>query len=468
MKYKKIMICFLVVFIIFIINNKNRVYAVSATAGSNVKVTYNITSPDGGNLSTVTGKVTYDSNKLQYVSISSSAGMANGTTVSATESQINGKSMSVTVTYKVKNGVTGNIETSLVLSELYTTAPEEKNYAKGIPVTINVTAEANNTDTNKTNNSNNDSKNQTTSESNVNSTKSNNANLSNLGIKPNDFKGFKASITSYDVTVPNDIEKVTVYATAQDNKAKIKGNESKKLKVGKNALNVVVTAEDGTQKTYTINVTREEAKEENNQTSENTTNTASTTNETSSENTTETQSENNSDLKKLSIKGYNLTPEFSPNIYEYKVDVNGDISSLDIETEGANHGVSIDVVGNENLVDGENVVTILVYNENTKQNSTYQIIVNKTSLDLESVNVGLNEAAKKAQRIRYVTLGLIVFIVVCSIAFVIVKNKLAKKEEDKEEEDLKLPRAIQRERDESYDNKEVEKRVKGQRRGKHF
>ena len=138
MKYKKIMICLLLVFVILVINNRNKVYAVSATAGNNVKVTYNITSPDGGNLSTVTGKVTYDSNKLQYVNISSSAGITNGTAVSATESQINGKSMSVTVTYKVKEGVTGNIETSLVLSELYTTA-SESNHKSSIPVTINST-----------------------------------------------------------------------------------------------------------------------------------------------------------------------------------------------------------------------------------------------------------------------------------------------------------------------------------------
>ena len=44
--------------------------------------------------------------------------------------------------------------------------------------------------------------------------KSSEAVLSNLGIKPNDFSGFKASKTSYDITVPKDVEKVNVYATA--------------------------------------------------------------------------------------------------------------------------------------------------------------------------------------------------------------------------------------------------------------
>lgn len=467
MKYKKLMICLLLVFVILVINHRNKVYAVSATAGNNVKVTYNITSPDGGNLSTVTGKVTYDSNKLQYVSISSSAGITNGTAVSATESQINGKSMSVTVTYKVKDGITGNIETSLVISELYTTE-SDSNYAakdkKIIPVTINSTEKTNNTDSNKTNNSN-DGKNSTSTEKNANTTKSNNANLSNLGIKPNDFKGFKASKTSYDVTVPNDVEKITVYATAQDNKAKIKGNESQKLKVGKNTLNVVVTAEDGTQKTYTINVTREEA----NQTDENTSNT--TNNETSSEKTQESQSETNSDLKNLSIKGYTLTPAFSPNVYEYKVDVNGDVSSLDIETEGASHSVSVDIVGNENLAEGENTITVLVYNEETKQNSTYQIIVNKTNLDMTDINKTMNDAAKKAQKVRYIIFGILAFIVVCIIAFVIVKKRLENKDEGDSNEDVELPKAIKN-NDETDENEEKDEeelqRSKTKRKGKHF
>ena len=86
--------------------------------------------------------------------------------------------------------------------------------------------------------------------------KSNNANLSNLGIKPNDFKGFKISTTSYNVSVPNDVENITIYATAQDKKATITGDGAQKLNVGKNKLNVIVTAEDGTTKTYTINIKR--------------------------------------------------------------------------------------------------------------------------------------------------------------------------------------------------------------------
>ena len=48
---------------------------------------------------------------------------------------------------------------------------------------------------------------------------SNDATLKNLGIKPNDFSGFKKSKTSYDVTVPNSVSSVSVYAVANNSNA---------------------------------------------------------------------------------------------------------------------------------------------------------------------------------------------------------------------------------------------------------
>ena len=91
---------------------------------------------------------------------------------------------------------------------------------------------------------------------------SSNANLSNLGIRPNDFSGFQPGTTTYNVTVPEDVDSVEVYATAQDSSATVSGTGNQTLQYGANVLNVVVTAENGTTKTYTINVNREEAEEE--------------------------------------------------------------------------------------------------------------------------------------------------------------------------------------------------------------
>lgn len=295
--------------------------------------------------------------------------------------------------------------------------------------------------------------------------KSSNANLKDLGIKPNDFKGFKSGTTAYNVTVPNDVEQVKVYATAQDSKSKITGTGNKKLTVGKNKLDVVVTAEDGTTKTYTINVTREEAAAVTNETTDD--NSSTETQENTQNNTTE----DNTDLKNLTISGYTLTPSFSPNVYEYKLDVKGDISSLDIQTEGANHSVSTDIAGNENLKDGENIITIHVYNEETKKNSTYQIIVNKMTASSEDLNVTLNNAIKKANKIRYIFFGTVLFIVIASIVFIIVRHNIKKDDDEDKEDDDEIYDYNKKENERLNldDEDELFSRVnKDEKKGKHF
>ena len=296
----------------------------------------------------------------------------------------------------------------------------------GASASVNVTANnppsdnnsSNNNDNNSSSNNNSDNH-SNNSENNQNTgnptpaTKSSNANLSNLGIRPNDFTGFRPGTTAYNVTVPNDVEQVTVYANLQDSKASLTGTGVQRLNVGENALNIVVTAENGTQKTYTINVTREE--EATSETEENTTPEETV----EGENTTTSTS----DLINLEVTGYELTPKFSPDIYEYTLDVNGDISSLNVVAEGANHNVSVEIVGNTDLVEGENIITILVHNQETDTNSTYQIAVNKTNVDLEGLNTALNDGVNHANRIRYIVLGIILFIVVGVIIFIIVRKK---------------------------------------------
>ena len=332
----------------------------------------------------------------------------------------------------------------------------------------NVDASNQNTSSSSSKSTVNSNKKDNTSVDNSKSTsKSKNANLSNLGIKPNDFKGFSISKTSYDVTVPNDTDKVTVYATAQDKNATIKGNGIQNLKVGKNAINVVVTAEDGkTTKTYTINVTREDAQSNVNETASNTTETTLADDKTSLDEKTK-----NSDLKNLAIKGLSLAPEFSPDIYEYKVDVTGDVSKLDIETEKANQNVSVDIAGNENLKEGENTITLLVYNEETKQNSTYQIIVNKTSADNTELIESNNDAIKKANKIRFILIGVGAFIVICIIIFIIARHRLNKANNEMyeyDEDDKERLNLDDEDKLSEYDTEDYFRKNKPKRKGKHF
>ena len=111
--------------------------------------------------------------------------------------------------------------------------------------------------------------------------KSSVATLANLGIRPNDFSGFRAAKMSYSTEVPNDVESVEIYATKGQGGQNVSGTGKKTLNEGANTFNIVVTAEDGkTQKTYTLTINRKaKTEEENNIATENTTSNETTNEE---------------------------------------------------------------------------------------------------------------------------------------------------------------------------------------------
>ena len=143
---------------------------------------------------------------------------------------------------------------------------EKAERIKCLAATENTTNRSNTS--NSTNSSSSSSSN--TSSNTTQEQESSNANLKMLGIRPTeyDFSGFKSGTTTYKVTVPSDVEEVEVYGTAQDSNAKVSGLGTKKLEEGMNDLSIVVTAEDGTEKIYTIQVTRESIESSNEEATE--------------------------------------------------------------------------------------------------------------------------------------------------------------------------------------------------------
>ena len=63
---------------------------------------------------------------------------------------------------------------------------------------------------------------------------------------------FNASTTSYTDTAPSYVEKINITATPNDSKATVTGNGEQDVSAGANNLEIVVTAENGATKTYTI------------------------------------------------------------------------------------------------------------------------------------------------------------------------------------------------------------------------
>ena len=87
--------------------------------------------------------------------------------------------------------------------------------------------------------------------------KSSNANLSSLTVSSGTLTPkFSSDVTSYNVTIPYEETELLVSAKKADSDASYVVNGSKDMKVGYNKRSIVVTAPNGTKKTYTINITR--------------------------------------------------------------------------------------------------------------------------------------------------------------------------------------------------------------------
>lgn len=245
------------------------------------------------------------------------------------------------------------------------------------------------------------------------------ARLKNLGIRPTeyDFSGFKRDTTKYTVEVPNELTEVEVYAEAVNSDAKITGTGKVTLQEGENTVNVEVTAPDGTtKKTYTLVITR----------------TAATTEE--PEEPTDNE-EKVFGLSQLLVKGQNISPKFSEDVYEYTIGLTEDLSSLEIEALASDDNATVEIVGNENLQNGENIITILVSNAETGENATYQIIVNKNVQD-ETV-VGKVDWLKPSTwgTREKIIVGVVIALIMIIIVAIVIKVRLARREDD----DMDLP-----------------------------
>ena len=230
--------------------------------------------------------------------------------------------------------------------------------------------------------------------------KSSNANLQNLGIRPHDFSGFKSGTTSYNVTVPSDTDTIEIYAKAQDSNATISGTGSKKLEDGKNTFSIVVTAENGATKTYTINVTKTSGQEEN------------------SENI---QSKYTGDgLASLNVENLELSPSFDTTVYEYSAKYIGEATKLNIEANPTDPYYVVEITGNEDLKEGENLINILVSDPDGNNVANYQITVNKSLVDEEAI---AKEKQKEENKKKAIIGVIIAVVIVAIIIFLIIRHK---------------------------------------------
>ena len=85
----------------------------------------------------------------------------------------------------------------------------------------------------------------------------------------------------------------------------------------------------------------------------------------------------NANLSSLSVSEGALEPEFNPDTTEYTMNVGADINSVNISAVAAEANSSVEISGNENLVEGENKVNINVKAADGSTSKSYTITVMK-------------------------------------------------------------------------------------------
>lgn len=178
-------------------------------------------------------------------------------------------------------------------------------------------------------------------------TRSNNNYLSSLTISSGELK-FNKSVNTYNVVVENKVDNITINAKTEDSKALLTGIGSKKLNVYANSFEIVVTAENGSKRSYKINVSRKDK-----------------------DGNIGNLSDNNN-LSKLEIKGYNI--EFNKDILNYNIIVENNIDKIDIDAVVEDKNASVDINNKDILSIGENEITIVVTAQNGNK-KTYKIMV---------------------------------------------------------------------------------------------
>lgn len=172
-------------------------------------------------------KVTYDSNLFEMVSIES----GNGSTESAGIIMLAGATANSNATEKIVFKAIGTGKASFKVSDA--------GYSDGGPIVSLTGCSASLSVTDKS------------------LEKSSNANLNNIipsagSLTPK----FSKDVTEYSITIPNNVTQLIVTAKVADSKADWDVEGSKEMKVGANKRVIIVTAENGTTKRYTLNITR--------------------------------------------------------------------------------------------------------------------------------------------------------------------------------------------------------------------
>lgn len=179
-----------------------------------------------------------------------------------------------------------------------------------------------------------------------------NTNLSSLylsvqGLNPD----FSKDKTNYSLFVPSSVSDISVNATPESSNSRVEVSGNNNLKSGDNLITINVIAQSGDSKKYSIIVTK-----------------------------TDNQQQADSYLQNLILQNVNLSPAFGPQVLNYDGgQIANDVNNILIFVSPEQDGATYEIVGNDNLKTGDNVITIKVTSADKTTTKEYTVKVNKVS-----------------------------------------------------------------------------------------
>ncbi len=271
-----------------------------------------------------------------------------------------------------------------------------------------------------------------TTPSQPNTTKSGDATLKSITIGGKTYSGSSLKNTiSY--TAESSVNSIKISATKNHSKATVSGTGTKSLVAGQtNKFQINVTAENGTKKTYNINIIR-------------------LADDTTVPNIIDEQApisdvpitqETKPQLTSLIIKDVELNPEFNPEIYSYTTKVKN-MKELEIDATANTQDAKIDIEGATELKEGDNVIKITV--TLGEESSVYIIDLKNETEQQEIVGMTDDSDNKKENGNNNIIAGnlkeILSILMICSlgiiaIRYIILSYMLSKELDESADEEL--------------------------------
>lgn len=232
---------------------------------------------------------------------------------------------------------------------------------------------------------------------------STNNNLSSLTASVGTFDvAFDKDVTVYTLIVPHDAESVILSGSLEELNSEVDGLIEYQLVEDRTTAIITVTAEDGSTKVYTVYIIKDSAP------------------------VVVTPIvyyySSNNYLKSLEVSGYDI--EFDKYTEKYNITIKNGINSLDIIALAEDSDARVEITGNSDFKEGENIVVITVTAENGSTREYKLVVTMEEKRDVATSENSSNTAEK-------VVIIILIILVVLGLLYLIFKKDEEETEENR-------------------------------------